>query len=280
MTAVLPRYVPSSDGVEVAVHDLGGDGPLVVLCHATGFCAPVWEPFAAHLADRYRLVALDFRAHGRTRTPDTVELVWSGMAEDLLAVVDAVADGGPVRAAGHSMGGASIVLAEARRPGTFLRAWAYEPILFPRAGLPGAQEPPGIAESARRRRADFDSRDEAVERWSGKPPLSLLDRRCLEAYARGGLVDRPDGGVTMACRPEREAEIFEHHNSGAFDVLAEVRFELAVRAGVDGERPSHLVRLAAEAYPWLDAAWFDDLTHFGPLEAPERLADDAAAWLR
>lgn len=275
-----PRYVESTDGVEVAVHDLGGAGPLVVLCHATGFCATVWEPLAAALADRYRCVALDFRAHGATRTPDEVELEWSGMASDLLAVIDAVGDGGPVRAVGHSMGGASIVLAEARRPGTFARAWTFEPILFPRQGIEGGQEPPGIAVAARRRRADFDSREEAVERWAGKPPLSLLDPRCLEAYARGGLVDRPDGGVTLACRPEREAEVFEHHNSGSFDALSEVRFSLAVCASGDGEGPARLVEVAAEAHPWLHLERYEDLTHFGPLQQPERLAEAAAAWLR
>ena len=272
-------FLPSTDGVEVAVYELGGSGPLVVLAHATGFCAAVWEPFAAHLADRYRCLALDFRAHGATRTPDSVRLDWKGMAQDLLRVVDAVGDGEPVRAIGHSMGGASIVLGEAARPGTFLRAWAYEPILFPRAGIPGAEEPPGIAVAARRRRPDFDSRADAVDRWASKPPLSLLDRRALEAYARCGLVDLPEGGVTLACRPEREAEVFEHHNTGAFDVLADVRFPLALATGGGQERPVQLVEQAAQAYPWIRLERYDDLSHFGPLQQPERLADAAAAWL-
>lgn len=276
---VSPTFLPSTDGVEVALYELGGQGPLLVLCHATGFCAGVWEPFAAHLADRYRCVALDFRAHGASRTPDTVELHWTGMAEDLLCVVDAVSDGEAVLAVGHSMGGASIVLAEAARPGTFRRAWTYEPILFPRAGIPDAQEPPGIAVAARRRRADFDSREEARQRWSSKPPLSLLDPRCLDGYARHGLLERPGGGVTLACRPEREAEIFEHHNTGAFDLLDEIRFPLVVCASGDAEGPARLVLMAAEAHPWLQLENYPDLTHFGPLQQPERLADAAAAWL-
>lgn len=275
-----PTFLASTDGVELAVHELGGDGPLLVLCHATGFCASVWEPFAQRLADRYRCVALDFRGHGSTRTPDDVELEWSGMADDLLCVVDAVADGGPVRAVGHSMGGAAIVLAEARRPGTFARAWAYEPILFPRQAQADVEEPPGLAVAARRRRPDFDTREEAMQRWSSKPPLSVLDRRCLEAYARGGLLDRPGGGVTLACRPDREAEVFEHHNSGAFDALADIAFPLAVCASGDAEGPARMVDLAVETYPWLHVERYADLTHFGPLEQPDRLAEAAAAWLR
>jgi pimeloyl-ACP methyl ester carboxylesterase len=271
----------STDGVEVAVHDFGGEGPPLVLCHATGLCAGVWEPFAAHLADRYHCVALDFRGHGATRTPDEVELHWSGMAEDLLAVIDAVADGGPVRAVGHSMGGASIVLAAGARPGVISRAWAFEPILIPRQALsdiPG--EKPGLAEGARRRRADFDSRAEAIERWSSKPPYSSIDPRCLEAYARHGLRDRPDGGVTLACRPDREAEVFEHHGSGAFELLDEIELPFAIAVSGDGEGPARMADVAAEAHPWICIERYPDLNHFGPLQAPERLAVAAASWLR
>lgn len=272
--------IQSTDGVEVAVYDFGGGGPPLVLCHATGLCAGVWEPFAAHLADRYRCIALDFRGHGSTRTPDEVEMHWSGMADDLLAVVDAVADGGPVRAVGHSMGGAAIVLAAGARPGVIARGWAFEPILVPRQVLsevPG--EKPGLAEGARRRRADFDSREDAVQRWGSKPPYSSIDRRCLEAYARHGLLDRPGGGVTLACRPHREAEVFEHHDSGAFELLDEIELPLAVAVSGDGEGPARMAELASQAHPWLHLERYPDLNHFGPLQAPERLADAAAAWL-
>jgi pimeloyl-ACP methyl ester carboxylesterase len=274
-----PHFVESTDGVVVAVHELGGDGPLVVACHATGFCGGVWEPFAARLAERYRVIALDFRGHGATHTPDHVELHWSGMADDLLAVIDAFGGGSPVRAVGHSMGGASIVLAESRRPGTFGPVWAFEPILFPRAMFELRDDPPDIAMSARRRRADFADRDEAKARWASKPPLSLLDPRALDAYARHGLVDRPDGGVTLACRPDREAEVFEHHDSGAFDELARVQFPFAVAVSGDGMPPAQLAEKAAATYPWIRLERYDHLTHFGPLEAPEELAAAAVSWL-
>jgi len=47
--------VPSTGGVELAVHDLGGPpshtAPVVLFAHATGLNARVWEPMAAALRD-------------------------------------------------------------------------------------------------------------------------------------------------------------------------------------------------------------------------------------
>ena len=53
------RQIPSSGGVTVALHDLGGDGPPVLLCHPTGFLGMTWAPLAAELADVAHCWALD-----------------------------------------------------------------------------------------------------------------------------------------------------------------------------------------------------------------------------
>ena len=72
-----PTFVPSSGGVRVAVHDLGGpdaigdhDSAVLLFAHATGFCGRVWEPVAAALTHRFRCLALDFRGHGVSELPD------------------------------------------------------------------------------------------------------------------------------------------------------------------------------------------------------------------
>ena len=107
---VEPTMVPSTDGVDVAVYDFGGTGPLLMMCHATGFCGGYWEPIARRLADRFRCVAIDFRGHGRTTFPEGLSMAWPGMGHDLLAAIDyartldGVDEAGPVFAAGHSMG--------------------------------------------------------------------------------------------------------------------------------------------------------------------------------
>ena len=62
--------VPSTDGVEIAVHDLGGTGPPLLISHATGFHGRCYEPLAHALADRFHSVAFDYRGHGDTPQPD------------------------------------------------------------------------------------------------------------------------------------------------------------------------------------------------------------------
>lgn len=149
MTAAPAWTVTSPDGTTIAVHELGGQGPVVIVAHATGFCAEMYRPLAAELADRYRLVGLDFRGHGDSSLPASGDFAWPSMAADLLAVVDAI--GGPAPYAfGHSMGGASILLAERTRPGTFRAAFVFEPIVFP-ADAP-QPESNVMADTARARR--------------------------------------------------------------------------------------------------------------------------------
>ena len=58
----------TSDGVEVAAHDLGGAGPALVLVHAAGLHGLVFGPLARHLADDFHCVSLDGRAIPQDQT--------------------------------------------------------------------------------------------------------------------------------------------------------------------------------------------------------------------
>jgi pimeloyl-ACP methyl ester carboxylesterase len=275
-------HVPSTDGVHVAVHDFGGDGRLLVLCHATGFCGLTWlpliEPLVAKLDLPVHLVALDFRAHGQTELPSGVDLAWRGMADDLTAVIDELSPGEPVWAVGHSMGGSAIILAETARPGLVERAWTYEPILLPHGPTRTGSSGPAIAVGARARRATFASRQEAYDRYASRPPLGLLDPGVLAAYIEHGFVDEPSGGVTLRCAPHQEASVFEHHNAGTFEAAGRLTMPIVVAASGDGDGPAEWVHSAVDLYPHLSLVNYPDLTHFGPLQEPDRLAVDVALY--
>lgn len=269
-----PHRVESTDGVSVAVHELGGAGPALLLCHATGFHGRCWEPTAAHLIDRYRVLALDFRGHGDSETPEGIDFAWSGMGDDVLAVIDGL-DLGPVRCAGWSMGAAAIVLAELARPGVIGPALLFEPILFPTRPL-GAANP--LADGARRRRQVFWSRDEAFENYRGRPPLDRCSDEALRAYVDHGFGDLDDGTVMIRCRGEIEAQIYEMSDNGGFDRLAEMNgATITLGSSGDGGRPAELVPLIAAELTGSKVVSFDHLTHLAPLEDGAAVAAAIAA---
>lgn len=272
----IPDTVTSTDGVSLRIHDLGGDGPLLLLSHATGFCGPMWAPVAETLSSRFHCVAFDFRAHGYSTRPRR-PLEWDGMADDVIAVVEAISPEAPIPAVGHSMGAAVLVLAETARPGSIERVWAFEPILFSDDGVTRPHPSP-ISEGARRRRAVFESRQDVIDRYGSKPPLSVLDERVLRLYAEHGFEAGEDGTVALRCRPEDEAGVFEHHNTGAPAALADLAIPYLIAISGDGQRPAEAGRAAALDND-LELVLYDQLTHFGPLQDPDGLAADILDWM-
>ncbi len=260
------HHIVSTDDVELRVHELGGSGPPLLFAHATGLHAQVWDPVARHIPHR-RAIALDFRGHGDSTAPDDHDFDWAGFADDVLAVVEALALD-QVAAVGHSKGGAALLLAEERRPGTFSALWCYEPVVFPGPppGLPGSNH---LAGGARRRRDSFPSRDEALKNFSSKPPFADIAPESLEAYVDGAFAVAEDGSLLLKCEPEHEARVYEmgaQHN--AFDHLIDIECPVVIARGRVEMGPSSFAGAIADRIPSADLAVFDTLGHFGPLEAP------------
>lgn len=230
-------------------------------------------PLTDLLGAHFRVWGLDFRAHGASSRPASGDLSWRGMADDVLAVLDALGLEAPY-GLGHSMGGAALVLAELRRPGTFRALYLYEPVLMPAGTLPAAPEDNPMSAAARRRRPSFPSRDAAYDNYAGKAPLNEMSPASLRAYVDHGLVDRPDGSVTLACRPEDEAATFANAaSSGAFERLGELTLPVTIaRGSIDSPGPGSMAAEAAASVPNGRFVRVPDLGHFGPLQDPALVA--------
>jgi pimeloyl-ACP methyl ester carboxylesterase len=276
---VSTRIVTSADGEPVALHQLGGEGPALLLGHGNGLNAGMWAAVAPHLRHRFRCYGIDLRGHGaaRPRNPD-YSVARDRFAEDVLACIEAVG-GGPVCYGGHSLGGAAALFAVLNQPELFRGLWLFEPVVVP-LSFGERLMPSALIEIARRRRADFDSLDDAMARLSSKPPFASCDPVAVRAYLEIGTYPTSTG-VTLSCRPENEARVFGSGELVDFARLGQVAVPTVVVAGGEGADvhaiPAQVAPLIAEA---LGNARFElhaDLTHFGPMEAPAVIAASIAA---
>lgn len=265
--------VTSSDGTEIAYHDLGGTGPALLFAHATGFHAKVWLPIATQLADSFRCYAVDMRAHGDSRASLPLGFNWQQFGRDVWAVIEGLGLPQPLYGVGHSKGGAALMLAEYDHPNTFEALYCFEPIVFPKAHTDkaAATENP-MAQGARKRRHIFDSRHQAYENYASKPPFKALDPAVLRAYVDYGFNDLPDGTVELKCRGNDEAVIYGTSGThGLFEHLSEMKVPVTVARGEESHTGA-ASNLIAEALPNGTLEEHPEVGHFGPLEDPTRFA--------
>jgi pimeloyl-ACP methyl ester carboxylesterase len=270
------QSVPSSTGVDLAVHDLGGVGPTVLLTHATGFHGRAYREFASRLADRFHIIAPDDRGHGDSPEATDQTKLWEQSGRDIVALAETLDElGGPLFGFGHSKGGTSLLLAEHLRPGTFTAIVVFEPVIFPEVQARIAAEfEKGLIAATRRRRTEFASTAEAVANFAAKRPLDCLTSQALHDYVAFGTRPTAHGRVELKCRPDYEAETFAQGSQHrVFDVLPTVACPVLVLSG-DMSRPgpgalasNHAERLGNGSFHEFPA-----LNHFGPLQDPDTIA--------
>jgi len=264
--------VPSSDHVSVAVHEFGGDGPPLLISHATGFHGYAYLPIADALDDRFTSYALDYRGHGATPRPDDWQVDWARYGDDALATARAIAPNGGLVGFGHSMGGAALLMAARRDPGLFDVIVAFEPIVFPPEGNPQTDGPSLLVAGARRRRAAFPTFEDAVENYTSKPPMNGFDADVVRLYVAHGFRPAPEG-VRLKCDPEHEARTFEQGAlHGAWNLLPEIETRVVVLASDDAEGPSTIAPGVADRLPNASFLELAGTTHFLPFTDPAGMA--------
>ena len=280
---------PRTHGVEanrvtIAVHDWGGDGPPAVLAHPTGFHGRVWAEIAESLVEHGRRVwSWDFRGHGDSSESPT-GYSWDGFATDALAVVDhlGIAGDPALLACGHSKGGAALLLGEEARPGTYARIWAFEPILFKSLEPLPPDADFVLARTARKRRDDWSSPEEAFDAFAAKPPLQVMTEASLRAYVDYGLRDRGDGVFELKCRPDVEAQVYAMApTNGAFARLDQITVPVHVVCGATSNSvDEELATAIAERIPRGTVEIMPGLGHFGPQQDPAACVASILAFVK
>lgn len=258
----------------------------VHFAHATGFHAGVYRTLIDRLDPRIEVFALDQRGHGLSRAEADPSRLrsWQIYIDDLTAFLEHI--GGELFLGGHSMGGVVSMGAEARLAGSSKASvkglLLVEPVApaFPmRAILPPLQ-PLGVgfliplAQSAKKRREYFPSRDAVYASWSKKPLFDAWAPGALEDYIRDGFIDTDDRQVRLACAPRWESNTFAYSEARYIRHLKKGASPIALLRGGQGSTCSSsarddIVRLRRVAYEFFD----ERANHFIPMERPELLAE-------
>ena len=271
------------NGVNLCYFEWPGEGQPVFLAHATGFHARCWDQVVARLPGR-RVIAIDMRGHGRSEKV-APPYKWMFFAEDVAALERHLNLQRAV-AVGHSKGGHAITVAAAREPGIFAKLLLVDPVIMPRAAY-GIQRDAGPHFAAKRRN-NWATVEEMIERFEGRSPYNLWDPLVLDDYCRYGLLPNPHGeGFVLACPPEIEAATYTG-SAGAdpYDDIARLNIPVRIlrarertenspmdmtSSPITGELATHFANVEDVPLP--------QYTHFIPMEAPCLVAEHILSML-
>ncbi|MBL6975637.1 MAG: alpha/beta hydrolase [Deltaproteobacteria bacterium] len=259
--------------------DWGGDGPVLHLAHANGFPPGAYARLVESLLPRFHVVSMAQRPLWPGSDPRSLR-DWNQLGRDLRDCLRHRGHEGII-GVGHSVGGASTLIAAARDPGLFRGVVLLDPTILggARAFFWSIAKALGqvhrvfVVRDALNRRDRWASRDEVRASWAAKPVFARLDPRCLGDYVQAGVVDHPEGGVTLRYSKAWEARVFATTPACSWDWARRLKTPALVVRGAlsDTFLPGVAARLGRLA-PTARLLELEGSGHLFPLEAPERTA--------
>lgn len=265
----------------------GGDKPLLVFAHATGFNALTYRHLLAPLAERFRVVAVDLRGHGMSSAKADPERLngWETYRDDMVAFLDYM--GETAFMAGHSMGGTISILAAAERPKLVRGLVLAEPVMRPPrqeilmaiSRALGRTKRSPLVVGAAKRRPIFSDRRTMFASYKGRGAFASWSDDMLRDYIEGGTNKRADGSVSLTCAPAWEARTFAMAVPRIWGGLGELTQPITLLyAGGPGSTfdegtADHFRRQRPEDR----ILHVEKASHFLPMEQPELVRDEIVA---
>jgi pimeloyl-ACP methyl ester carboxylesterase len=166
------------------------DAPPLVLLHGGHQSAHSWDLVSLHLAQNYRVLALDQRGHGDSEWPRDAEYSNHNMALDAGAFITELGLQRPILV-GHSMGGRNAMLLTKRDPSR-LRALAIVDV-GPEVSDRGRQVIAGFVQTNQ----EFDDLDHFVRNVQQYDPYR--PRAHIERTVKYNMLQRADGKFVSKC---------------------------------------------------------------------------------
>lgn len=265
-----------ANGVEMAFFERDGQEPTLLFAHATGFHARCWDAVVEGLAEHS--IALDLRGHGRSEKP-IPPYPWSDFADDIAAFCKILGLQNLI-GVGHSMGGAAIATAAAMQPGTFSALLLIDPVLMKPSTYDRAPAAEGEHFVARRRN-EWTSPEEMIERFANRDPFRRWDPRVLRDYCEHGLLAEPHREqYTLACPPVIEAAVYTGNQMwNPYPLLNKLDLPVTILRAPPAAAEQPMSMMSSPTWPGLvsqlpnaEEIVLAENSHFIPMEAPGLVA--------
>ena len=216
------------------------DAPTILLLHGGHQSAHSWDLVSLHLAQKYRIIALDQRGHGDSEWARNGDYSNFTMAQDARAFVQAIGLQNPV-VMGHSMGGRNTLLLTRMDPS------------YPRA-LVIVDVGPETMEAGRKTISSFVKKNEIFDDLEHfvrnvREYDPYRSREHIERTVKYNMLERADGKYISKCDYRRWRGEIEVHDENRDSIsLGDVgKFEMPTLI-VRGENSNILAPDAAERF--------------------------------
>ncbi len=254
-------------------YEVLGEGRPLLLFHANGFSAGSYRPMHAELTARgWRIYALNFMGHGGSETSADFHN-WDYFGRQVRAFAEHL-DLPAYFAAGHSIGGASLLLAAARLSGLRAAALLDPTVMTPFLARLARFLPNPLAGLAEKRRREFKDLRVVERSYRMSPVFRDWHTDSMKGYLESAL-EPHNGGYRLRLDPKIEAQIFRSFHSG-WSVFRRIQIPLLVMTARQSEvTPDRAAKLLLRSHA--KSSWVRHTgSHCFPMEDPSGVAREVS----
>ncbi|KKO46046.1 alpha/beta hydrolase [Arsukibacterium ikkense] len=218
---LIPWHYPTHYGFTLrGYHSQPSGKPVLHLLHGNGFCSRTYLPLLQQLQAHFDFFLSDAQGHGDSDHGGPF-LGWNASAELAKQALQAhrqLFAGQPIIGVGHSFGGVLTALMHCNANSPFGQVILLDPVLFTPSMLTVMRSLNGVglyrknpmAKAALRRRQHWPDKSAAINYLTNRGMFKNWQPEALAAYIEHALAPS-EHGLSLKCKPEREAEIFSSY---------------------------------------------------------------------
>ncbi|PJZ70477.1 hypothetical protein CH373_05235 [Leptospira perolatii] len=243
----------------------------VLFFHANGYTAMTYFPLFQNLTEAgYPVYALDFMGHGNSDS--TYEFRdWYFFRDQILAFLDHLSFPSAL-GAGHSIGGASLLMAASGDSGGRLKKLA---VLDPTVLTPFLSQflhfyPNPLARLADKRRSVFKNLEIVKRSFRMMSGYKRWNEDSFDLYLKTAFRKREDGQFELCLSPDLEAKIFRSLKPGHWESYRKVKNPMLILSASKSDvTPPAACRKLLKFNRLSKSFKHDDGSHFFPMEDPQ-----------